>query len=1350
MLCAKIVEAAVGRAVFNSTGEVCVRWSLGSGEFVVGGIVKSRFSGVSNSPIAWCVFATFAGREGLCVLLEDGVLELLLDLGNERFVLPTPFHVAGVFPLASGVLLQAASATPSVYSILHPLDAPCPVSRLSKSGRGDAFRPCVRIVASGGALVVLWDSETRKHAVYAAYQASDRASSQSYAKAVEESILMETAQSFYANQISLYDTFTVAADAPLVESQVFLRRLWIDSESLDRCEASAVSVSQNLLFLRTGSRLRCFDVNAASTQCRLAFEMDGIMSFAPIGLGRLWVGVRSGAGAALQLYDSDRELSAIELGLAGSVIEKRSSSVGGVSSSGMSMSMDEDDDSLVVADGSAEMECSPPVVGSNMRLTHLERLPWSFVLDGAAQQSRCMLSMFPKDPFVVEMMKLVQEVLPGTAGVDFLVDFGETAACMPGASEWDRFASLIGSLLGMPDEDQAPSVSPGSWQRVVSSSAFVARVFSLPRAKAIKYFARDFKLLPAEWKPVNFVMRTPSTLFQELSFSILQRLHLFYEGAKADADLIVQGHLLRPLLVMLASMCGADKYVLHYLCDDGSIVHLVEALKKAPWRRGSVASRAGELPFHLFRWLVSMTGGKVAPLSETWCGELPADAELRDPLRRIVELWTLRFGVASQVDEVKRAVDLQQLRALPKPALLHACELIRGDVAEIVSSKEVLPLSEVLAQCGGNLQLAMACYFGYTEGWKVEGLPPAVRWVVEEAFAVARAMTNPRWPRRLFELIGRMDMALQREQPALAHEFSNERVSWGDPERRAAEGEAGVLITNPVSYLRFPQDRRLQEAQKLLGTWPKLSVSVPQPPGMSDHDYLDVQNRVAILNVVCLGARCVGRGMLAYGADNFQTDDDPSTKWEMPVPAIPRTVRIVETRSSVSLDESGPNAGAMDWLDFHSGVASGLRIASHGGPLISNAWIVYNRPGDGAAASVVFAHAGLLLGLGLNGHLKHLTFVRLFDYLARAHVMTSMGLLLGISSTMCGTMDNAITKLLSVHLPLLHPHASADLEVPPMLQVASLMGLGLLYKGSCHRRMCEIMLVEMDRPPTEDRLFHRESHSLTAGLALGWITLGHGGDAATLGDLSLEDRLARFIDGGAKHTDATWATDGYAYQEQLSGQQNQKVRSNLVKAGSHTNTSLTAGPALLALGLMFLKTGNVDVADRIQVPETLFLLGYVRPDLLLLRCLSRSLILWDEVEPTEIWMKSHIPSYIWRYGDPETGRKDLNNEMADEMPRNRDFCLLVHCKMYCIAGCALGLGITRAGTHDPATRGLLLAWLKKLIAFRKSCAEPDVLVAENCLMVVAIAASVVMAGSGDLELTRLFRMLALRVEVAVL
>ena len=49
-------------------------------------------------------------------------------------------------------------------------------------------------------------------------------------------------------------------------------------------------------------------------------------------------------------------------------------------------------------------------------------------------------------------------------------------------------------------------------------------------------------------------------------------------------------------------------------------------------------------------------------------------------------------------------------------------------------------------------------------------------------------------------------------------------------------------------------------------------------------------------------------------------------------------------------------------------------------------------------------------------------------------------------------MDAAVAKALSVHVPSLHPPASTDLEVPPLVQISALVAIGLLYMETSHRR----------------------------------------------------------------------------------------------------------------------------------------------------------------------------------------------------------------------------------------------------------------------------------------------------------
>lgn len=91
-------------------------------------------------------------------------------------------------------------------------------------------------------------------------------------------------------------------------------------------------------------------------------------------------------------------------------------------------------------------------------------------------------------------------------------------------------------------------------------------------------------------------------------------------------------------------------------------------------------------------------------------------------------------------------------------------------------------------------------------------------------------------------------------------------------------------------------------------------------------------------------------------------------------------------------------------------------------------------------------------------------------------------------------MDVATTKIMSIHLEALLPPTSTELDVPPMLQVAAVLGVGLLYQGSVHRHIAEVLLGEIGRPPGPEmeHCIDRESYALASGLALGLVTLGVG------------------------------------------------------------------------------------------------------------------------------------------------------------------------------------------------------------------------------------------------------------------
>lgn len=98
------------------------------------------------------------------------------------------------------------------------------------------------------------------------------------------------------------------------------------------------------------------------------------------------------------------------------------------------------------------------------------------------------------------------------------------------------------------------------------------------------------------------------------------------------------------------------------------------------------------------------------------------------------------------------------------------------------------------------------------------------------------------------------------------------------------------------------------------------------------------------------------------------------------------------------------------------------------------------------------------MALGLNGHLKNLATHNTYEYLCKFQEMTSVGLLIGLASMQRGTMDTASTKMLSIHIEALLPPTSMELDIPQNLQVAALLGIGLVYQGSAHRHMTEVLL----------------------------------------------------------------------------------------------------------------------------------------------------------------------------------------------------------------------------------------------------------------------------------------------------
>ena len=567
----------------------------------------------------------------------------------------------------------------------------------------------------------------------------------------------------------------------------------------------------------------------------------------------------------------------------------------------------------------------------------------------------------------------------------------------------------------------------------------------------------------------------------------------------------------------------------------------------------------------------------------------------------------------------------------------------------------------------------------------------------------------------------------------------------------------------------------------------------------------------------------------------------------------------------VALDlAAGGAAGAAfaQWPEFHNGVASGLALSARAGDgELTRAWIVFNRPKEPSAA-----HAGVLLALGLRGHLSVLTNTDLYRYLVQEHDATTVAALLGVAAARRGSARADAAKMCFLHLPAIHPAAFPEVELSLNAQSAALAAVGLLYQGTAHRRTVEIALAEIGRDPgggaNAESDAHasggREGYALAAGFALGLTALGRGADAVGLADLRVVERLRGYLgagsgaegpsqgpgavgyasraagrggahvadDGSAGYgapglgsrradvdllsSDVGGGADGWSvedpdptrFDDELDGFTAAAIGGGLeadaldgdrrnegdaarargaggasangqVMQGSAVNVDATSPGAALALGLMFLRTGDAAAAASLDLPATRYALDHVRPDFVLTRVVAKALILWHDIEPTTAWMETRLPPLLRpplsrtkesaffdaaRHGEAGTSeRLPRLGTCFDAFPADdgSDREALAQAHVHALAGACMALGLRFAGTADASARDALRGMLSRFLSLKAAAAagEPcgelvDRPTLETCVCVAATALACVMAGTGDVETFRVLRRLRARVDSA--
>uniref|UniRef100_A0A671SMI7 Anaphase-promoting complex subunit 1 n=1 Tax=Sinocyclocheilus anshuiensis TaxID=1608454 RepID=A0A671SMI7_9TELE len=601
----------------------------------------------------------------------------------------------------------------------------------------------------------------------------------------------------------------------------------------------------------------------------------------------------------------------------------------------------------------------------------------------------------------------------------------------------------------------------------------------------------------------------------------------------------------------------------------------------------------------------------------------------------------------------------------------------------------------------------------------LESVPFGVALPIRDAIYLCREHPCSDWSEEVCALIGRQDLTRQAHKVTLANRKSTVglNVMLEPPvTSEADEEEDGMTDLHPeVTGLIWSQDLRVQEVRRLLQSSRPIRVNVLHLPEVSDHEYIEEKENKLLQLCQRTMALPVGRGLFTL----FSYHPVPTEP--LPVPKLNLTGRAPPRNTMVDL-----NSGNIDvppnmtcWPSFHNGVAAGLKIAP--ASQVESAWIAYNKP---KSADLANEYAGFLMALGLNGHLTKLATLNIHDYLTKGHEMTSIGLLLGVSAAKLGTMDMSITRLLSIHIPALLPPTSTELDVPHSVQVAAVVGIGLVYQGTGHRHNAEVLLAEIGRPPGPEMEYctDRESYSLAAGLALGMVCLGHGSNLIGMTDLNVPEQLYQYMVGGHRRTHAGISREKH------------KSPSYQIKEGDTINVDVTCPGATLALAMIYLKTNNRSIADWLKAPDTMFLLDFIKPEFLLLRTLARCLIMWDEIFPNADWVTSNVPQII---------QENIGNQEQTPISEDLNMETLVQAHDYIIAGGCLAVGFRFAGSANSDAFDCLYKFARN---FMQCLTTSTATVTgqynlQTCLSMVLLAVSMVMAGSGNLKVLQLCRFL---------
>ncbi|CEF67567.1 Anaphase-promoting complex subunit 1 [Strongyloides ratti] len=482
---------------------------------------------------------------------------------------------------------------------------------------------------------------------------------------------------------------------------------------------------------------------------------------------------------------------------------------------------------------------------------------------------------------------------------------------------------------------------------------------------------------------------------------------------------------------------------------------------------------------------------------------------------------------------------------------------------------------------------------------------------------------------------------------------------------------------------RFPEDIRYQNVLNMLDTSKPVLIQVRTISTMSDSDIREYQEDFLTIAMCKYYTKPFGKAIVKFRTvvpDIYNT---------FTVDNICVSGKVLPMWTTIDTVNNEANRPYTEWGDFYNGTARGLEILSADSLHLSSEFLtsVINNQNQ----KNMHAAAGLVYGLGLNGHINRLNQFVCHEMLTRGDKFFSIALLLGFGASNIGSADQGLFKIMASHLKFLMPPTQLELTIDSTIQASAAVGLGLLFCGRETQELTDKFLKQMCRENyvESDMISQRYSFSLACGFAVGLINLGKGNHKNSLSlpisdaKPSIAHRLLNMLNGGAKEIDNSRQVDKFDDYFNMSSvpvgtrkrlEKSSQSTTNHVRELPNCNIHLTAHPAAVALGLVYLDS-NIEWLDKaLRIPESFYELKNIKPDVIMTRTIARLLIGFRNVKPTKEWAEKQIPISIRQKFKDITDLSKRGEEDED--------IVYVHAYFYIYCGALFVQGLKFASTWD--------------------------------------------------------------------